>query len=601
MTLAREIWSILTPSQRRALLAMQLVSLLVAFSTVGGIASIMPFFAALGDPGVTERNQLMHWLYVSGGFTRQRSFLIALGGGFIAMVLAANLAGALGSLLMNRLLVRVGNELQTTLFGEYLSRPYAFHAATNSLTLFNNVVYECSRLTHGVLQQAFVLVTNLVTAALIIVSVLLVKPVVAVAMAAGLAGGYLLIYLGVRNRLLRIGHVQSRFALEQAQVVTESFGAIRDLIILQVRSFFTGRFQQANYDYLLAHARAQFLAQSPKHLMECVAAAGLVGVALVLSGREAGLGSWLGPLTFLAFASFRLLPALQQVFAAIVRIRADRAVLGQLAPELRKARAALLLPAAESGEPRSASSAPLQRAIRLRGVTYRYAPERPWALREVSLQIPARAAVGIVGPNGSGKSTLVDVIAGLLTPALGTVEIDECVLDEGNRGAWQRNIAYVPQHIFLLDASIADNIAIGAAAGAIDEQRLRTAARRAQLDEFVMSLPGGYQHRVGERGATLSGGQRQRIGIARALYRDASVLLMDEATNALDGLTEQELVATLAQLRGRYTIVVIAHRMSTVRTCDILFHMDQGRLVGSGTYDGLVQSSEQFRRMAGIG
>src|SRR5690349_12988609 len=244
MTLAREIWSILTPSQRRALLGMQLVSLLVAFSTVGGIASITPFFAALGDPAVTEHNQLMHWLYVAGGFTRQRSFLIALGSGFIAMVLAADLAGAVGSLLMSRLLVRIGNELQTTLFGEYLSRPYAFHAATNSLTLFNNVVYECSRLTHGILQQAFVLVTNLVTAALIIASVLLVKPVIAVAMAAGLAGGYLLIYLGVRNRLLRIGHVQSRFALEQAQVVTESFGAIRDLIILQIRSFFTGRFQQ---------------------------------------------------------------------------------------------------------------------------------------------------------------------------------------------------------------------------------------------------------------------------------------------------------------------------------------------------------------------
>jgi len=241
-----------------------------------------------------------------------------------------------------------------------------------------------------------------------------------------------------------------------------------------------------------------------------------------------------------------------------------------------------------------------RREIHLNGVSYRYAPDRTWALRVVSLRIPARATVGIVGANGSGKSTLVDLVAGLLTPTEGAVEVDGCALREENRAAWQGRIAYVPQNIFLLDASIEQNIALGIAAAAVDRPRLLEAARLAQLDEFVRTLPHGYAERVGERGVAISGGQRQRIGIARALYRDAAVLLLDEATNSLDGLTEHELLATLGRLRGRYTIVLIAHRMNTVRACDVIFELDRGRLIGSGTYDGLLKSSQGFRQLAGV-
>jgi ABC-type multidrug transport system fused ATPase/permease subunit len=226
--------------------------------------------------------------------------------------------------------------------------------------------------------------------------------------------------------------------------------------------------------------------------------------------------------------------------------------------------------------------------------------DRPWALSGASLRIPARVAVGIVGANGSGKTTLVDLIAGLLEPAEGQVEVDGCVLNDTNRVAWQARIAYVPQSIFLLDASIAQNIALGISPADIDRQRLREAARLAQLDDLIRRLPGGYEQKIGERGVELSGGQRQRIGIARALYKEASVLMMDEATNALDGLTEQELVATLGRLRGRYTSILIAHRMSTVRSCDVIIELENGRITGSGTYDELLKNSAAFRRMAGV-
>jgi len=218
----------------------------------------------------------------------------------------------------------------------------------------------------------------------------------------------------------------------------------------------------------------------------------------------------------------------------------------------------------------------------------------------VSLLIPARSVVGIVGANGSGKSTLVDLIAGLLVPASGQIEVDGIAVDHHTRGAWQRRIAYVPQQIGLLDASIAHNVALGVPSECIDLERLLAAARRAQLDDFVRTLPDGYDHLVGERGVGLSGGQRQRIGIARALYRDASVLILDEATSALDGLSEQELIATLMSLRGSYTILLIAHRLSTLRTCNVIFEFAAGRLVASGTYAELLRDSDGFKRLAGV-
>lgn len=601
MTLIADLWSILTPKQRRGILAMQTVSIAMAFSTVSGIAAIAPFFGVLGQPQLIDHNALLHWAYMHGGFSDKRGFVVALGFAFIAVMLIANLINVLGSLAMSRLAVRIGNELQSTLFGEYLSRPYSFHTRTNGTMLLNNILYEAAKVAHGILRNGFLLVTNLVTALFIILSILLLKPVIALAMIAGLAGGYALIYFVLRNRLLQLGETHSRFAIEQAQILNESFGAIKEIILLQAQNFFRGRFERASKSSSLAAAHSQAVAQNFRHLVECVAAVGLVGLALVLGGREDGVGPWLGQLTFLAFAAYRLLPILQQVFAASVNIRADRAGLAMIAQDLRCARTAIHTTAlANLARTDCAWQVRPQREIRLEEVSFRYALDQPWALRGVSLRIPVGAAVGIVGVNGSGKTTLVDVIVGLLVPSEGRVEVDRSALDEANRAAWQSRIAYVPQNIFLLDSSIAENIALGIPAADINRPRLLEAVRLAQLDEFIKTLPAGCDHRVGERGIQLSGGQRQRIGIARALYRAATVLVFDEATNALDGLTEQELVSTLGRLRGRYTTILIAHRMTTVRSCDIIFELENGKIIGSGTYDGLLKSSAVFRRMTGV-
>jgi ATP-binding cassette, subfamily B, bacterial PglK len=600
VSLPGELWSVLTGSQRRAVIAVQFLSLLMALATVSGVASIAPFFAVLGDPTLIERNLWLKRLYEAGGFASMHSFMLVLGAGFVMVVLAANLVCVLGHVAMNRLALSIGNELQTTLFAQYLSRPFTFHSTTHSTTLLNKVLYETTRITHGVLENCFTVVTNLATAALIVISMLFIRTAAALALIGLLAAGYGLIYLRVRGRLLALGTQQSHLGAEQARIVTESFGAIREISVLPTQELFRTRFERASREYLCAAGHMQLLGQSPRHLMECIAAAGLVALALALGSGARGLGPWLGSLTFLAFACYRMLPTLQQVFAAIVRIRADRAALASVGPDLRQARLAPRTARASPADSAAWSGRPREH-IRVRELSFRYANDRPWALEGVTLAIPAHAIVGIVGSNGAGKSTLLDVLAGLLTPEHGCIEIDGCRLNEHNRSDWQSRIACVPQELFLLDASLEENIALGVPAEAIDIRRLRHAARLAQLEKLIASLPQGLRQPLGERGCVISGGERQRIGIARALYREASVLLLDEATGSLDGLTEQQLMATLAGLRGSHTVVLIAHRMSSVRDCDIIFELDRGHLVGSGTYESLLASSGRFRQLAGRG
>ena len=596
MSLLLDIWSVLTLSQRRWVLWTQALSILMAFSTIVGIASIGPFFSVLGDPQLIDRSEPLKWLYLNLGFSSIRSFEVALGLVFMAAVFVANMINIVGSFLMTRLSYRISAEMQSALLDEYLQRPYIFHTRMNSAVLCNNIIHETNRVTNDVLQSALPLTANIVTGTLIVLSVVLLNPAVGALIVVSLAGGYALIYLAVRGWLARSGEIQSHLLVEQAKTINESFGAIKEILVLRLQSFFRDRFATTSAALARAAANGRVIYQSPKYFMECVTVGALVLIALIAGGREEGIGPRLGQLTFIGFAAYRLLPILQQAFASLVRIRSERAGFAAIAPDLRLARArkrpTMAVDLAWLNRP--------QREIRLREVAFRYEPDRPAPVDGVTLQIPARSAVGIVGLNGSGKTTLVDVIAGLLVPDSGQVEVDGIPLDDSNRLSWQSRIAYVPQNIFLRDASIAQNIAFGVLPHAIDRKRLEMAARLAQLDDLVAALPGGYDHVVGERGVRLSGGQRQRLGIARALYTSATVLILDEATNALDGLSEQEIVATIVRLRGRYTIILIAHRLSSVRACDFIFEVDCGRIHHAGTYAELLGESDSFKRLVQV-
>jgi ATP-binding cassette, subfamily B, bacterial PglK len=582
MSLVSDIWSVLNPRQRRRVVAAQFISFAMAISTVTGIAAIVPFFAVLGDRGEIDRHPLLQWLYAHGNFPGKYAFVATLGIGFIAAVLISNCINALGSKSMIRIAFEIGDQLQAALFDEYLSRPYLFHARTHSAKLFSNVMYEPRRLSNGIIQSGFVLVTNSAAGLLIILSVLLLNPAISIVMLFCLGGGYTLIYLRVRRRLRRLGRARSGAWAEQTRTVTESFGAIKEILLLEDRRVFRQGFERLGQVISDADSRIQFFSQTPRYIMECLAVSALVGIALALAG-DAAAGEWLGKLTFVAFAAYRLLPIMQQAFVAVVKIGADRAGFALIVDDLRLAQSGVRQ--STQVEPATAQlqwqQCPREEIV-LEDLSFRYAADRPPALQDIDLRIPARAIVGLVGANGSGKTTLMDLIAGLLAPTTGELRIDGVLLDDANRSAWRTRIAYVPQNTFILDASIAENIAFGVCRAAIDARRLIEAVGLAQLEELVKALPGGYDHRVGERGIALSAGQRQRIGIARALYRDRAVLLLDEATSALDEAAEAELIATLVGLRGRCTVILIAHGSRMVRSCDVVFELENGRIRGSG-------------------
>ena len=596
MTLVARIWSILTHAQRRYIVAAQAVSVIMAFSTVLGIAAIAPFFAVLGDPNLTQRSGPLRHIYEHFGFSGRGSFVVALGAAFVAVVVLANLLNVAGTLLLSRLALRIGDDFQGALFREYLGRPYVFHVRTHSASLFNNVVCETTRVSNGLIWNLLNLVTATITATFIVVSIVILNPLLSLAMMGALAGGYALIYVLIRNRLLHWGRNQTHFVTQQAKIVNESLSALKEITVHRAQRSFAEAFERCSRAVSRTTARIQLAEQSPRNIMECVAVIGLVLLALMFAGGD-GLGPRLGQLTFLGFATYRLMPTLQQMFAATVRIRAELAGLTAIEADLRSARARTEVPV-------DSDHAWLERprdAICLQDVSFRYSPDRPPALNGISLRIPARSSIGLVGPNGSGKTTVVDLIAGLLAPTQGQVEVDGIEIHDGNRAAWQSRLAYVPQNVFLLDGSIEQNIAFAVPAGMIDRERVRHAASLAQLDSLVASLPGGLQQPVGERGIQLSGGQRQRIGIARALYADAAVLLMDEATGQLDGLTEEELTQTLARLRDRYTTVIVAHRLSSVRCCDLIFELRNGEVAHCGTYNEMLNRSAALRRTAGLG
>ncbi len=580
MSILRALWHLLDSRQRRHLLGLQLLSIVMALSTVGGVASVLPFFAALSDPHTIQHNAVA-WGLLQKLSVGEGSIVPALGAAFAASVLIANAINLFGLLAINRFSVRVGETLYAALFAEYLRRGYEFHVRCGSSVLASRV-QESARVTSGIVQYALILVANLVTIAFIVAAVVFIDPFVAVASMAGLGASYATLYAVSRKRLRRNGQSEHQLRTERMRTVSEGFGAIKDVTLLGVQDFFAARFEQQSRNISRAGASTFAISQSPKYVLECVTVVCLVAVALYLRSRVAATGPWVGQLTFVGFAAYRLLPALQQAFTAIVNIRTDRTAFSSVETDLnppcagRDPSRAVMRDPAWHGRPRD--------EVRLCEVSFRYSPELPPALSDVSLVIPAGAIVGFKGANGSGKTTLLDLVSGLLLPQSGHIEVDGIRLRGSNYRSWQSSIAYVPQHVFLLDATLAENIAFGVPAVQIDRNRLHTAAQMACLTDCVARFPSGYDERLGQTGRGLSGGERQRVAIARALYRDASMLLFDEATSSLDSTSESDIGEMLQSLRLNRTILIVAHRASALRQCDIVYDLAAGRIAGQHSH-----------------
>ncbi len=585
----REIWQLLDAAQKRQCVSVLLVSVAAACLALVGVTAIAPFFAVLSDITLIERSAALTWLKSTLGLETSRSVLVCLGVGFVALLTLANAANLVAILWIGRFSHGVGARLHALLFAEYLHRDIGFHSGSNSAVLASRVVHDVTRTVGGVIQSALTLCANAVVIVLIAGAIVFVDPLLALAATLALGGSYVLIYWLVRRRLMRNGAITSRNWASRAQVIAESFGAIKDVAVHRAQPSLVARLERHSEAIAAAQASTPAIAATPRYAIDCVTAAGLVAAALWIYGT-AGASRWLPQLAFLGLAAYRLLPAAQQLFGALARIHADYPAFAGIAGDLRAARRRSVQP---SRPPNVLWRSRPRQAIRLVDASYRYSAHRAGGVEGISLEIPAGTLVGFVGPNGAGKTTLAEIVLGLLTPNRGRIEIDGVALDDENRNAWLDNVAYVAQQIALVDGTLAQNIAFGVAADDVDAERMVEAVRGAQLEATVAAMPSGLATQIGENGARLSGGQRQRVGIARALYRRASLLVVDEGTNALDMLTEAEIVALLGALRGTCTIILIGHRPSALAGCDLVFELEDGRVVGRKTKAQLAKALER--------
>jgi ABC-type multidrug transport system fused ATPase/permease subunit len=406
----------------------------------------------------------------------------------------------------------------------------------------------------------------------------------------GLAYGA--IYVLMSGYLKRLGQARVNANKERFTAVSEAFGAAKEVKVGGLEHVYVKRFAKSAEIYAKGQAAAKVIAQLPRFVLEAVAFGGMLLLTLYLMGKSEGFAAALPIISLYAFAGYRLMPALQQIYGAVTQLRFAGASLDALHKDLSSLRTVDL-------EPRPIIPLPLTQAIRLEQVSYRYPNATQLALQSIDLSIPARSTVGFVGTTGSGKTTLVDLILGLHEAQKGCLSVDGQPITSSNRREWQRSIGYVPQQIFLADDSIAANIAFGVNTEDIDQAATERAAKIASLHDFVVKdLPQGYATTVGERGVRLSGGQRQRIGIARALYHNPEVLILDEATSALDSFTEQAVMEAVNNLTHRITIILVAHRLSTVRQCDQIYLLERGEVKCGGSYEELMHQNPQFRLLA---
>ena len=558
-----------------------------------GVVSVLPFLAVLSNPELVRENAWLAAAHEWGGFESDRAFLVALGAGVFAMVVVSLLFKTLTLYAMTRFAQMRAYAIGARLLAGYLAQPYAWFLNRHSADLARTVLHEVPLAVSGVLLPAIRLVAYAVVALCLIGLVVLVDPAVALGTAAVLGLAYGAIFLGIRRLLARIGAARLAANAERFQIVQEATGGIKDVKILGLERSLAARFRPPARRMAEHNTLSMVLSESPRHLLEAVLFGGMLLVVLqMMLTRPGGLSEVLPVIGLYAFAGVRLFPAMQQIYATLTQMRYNRPALDALHADLAAIAAAPALP----------SPAPplgLARRLELRGVHYAYPNAERAALDGLDLDIAARSTVGIVGGTGAGKTTAVDVILGLLEPQAGELRVDGQAIGPARRGAWRASIGYVPQQIFLADDTVAGNIAFGLAPEAIEMDRVERAARIAELHGFVTAeLAEGYATPVGERGVRLSGGQRQRIGIARALYRDPDVLVLDEATSALDNLTERAVMDAVHNLGRAKTVIMIAHRLSTVRACDEIFLMEHGRAVARGTYERLLAESAAFRAMA---
>jgi ABC-type multidrug transport system fused ATPase/permease subunit len=578
----RELYDILSPRRRHQLYLVAALTLAGALAELATIGAVLPFLSLLADPGRIDKVPALVAAFDAVGATTNHSRLIASAVAFILLALIAAAVRLQLAWSSQNFVFRLGHDFSVEIQRRLLLQPYSFHISQNTSTLVASLE-KVGVLVFNVLQQLMQAATAVVISVFIIAALITVDPFMALAAAAAFALVYLLVSAFMRRRLSANSDIIGHSYDERVKIVQESLGGIRDVIIDSSQSVYLDAFRRVDDRYSIAKANTAFIGAAPRFIIEALGMMLIAVLAIVISARHGGFAAALPVLGALALGSQRLLPLLQQIYLGWSLAAGHESIVMQVLDLLR-------LPVDDDlARPSDVAPLSLHERIKVEQVSFAYASRRSRALENISFDIPRGRRVALIGRTGSGKSTLADLLMGLIEPSEGRITVDGLPLTRENRRAWQRSIAHVPQAIFLADASIARNIAFGVPEDRVDLPRVIEAAKKAQLDEFVDGLPEGYDTHVGERGIRLSGGQRQRLGIARAIYKQAPVLVLDEATSALDDATEAAVMHALDRLgeEGR-TIIMIAHRLSTIAQADIVIRLEAGRLAEIGSHAEVV-------------
>ncbi|OHD26361.1 MAG: hypothetical protein A2Y38_00190 [Spirochaetes bacterium GWB1_59_5] len=592
-----KLWTVFDDKERRAMVMLLVSILFLAFVEMAGVGSMLPFLTVASNPGFVESNELLRSVKAMLGIESNKVFLAVLGLFVVAVIILQNAFHALVVVTKSRFSQRVGNNMSCRLFGHYLNKPYVFYLNENSSNLSKNVLGEAQLVVTGYLTPLLEATTDVVVGLGLITVLVAVNPLAAFIGAGAIVLGYGVMFLGVKRLLVKLGEKRMDANRERFKVAAEAFSGIKDVKLLGKESFFMDRFLKPSKKMVSATIRIEVIGKLPNYVLLAILNSGIVLGATFLLVTTADFAAYIPLIGVYAMAGSKLLPRFKELFAHVSKMRAYQSVVELMLDNLEGERSVPRI----GGSYLDVTPLPFKRDILLQGVRFAYPGTEAPVIKDQSLTIAHNTTVGIVGSTGCGKTTLVDIILGLLRPQEGGILVDGTTVTEANLREWQANLGYVAQSIYLCDDSVKANVAFGVPPKRIDMDAVRRAAEAANLARFIEDeLPEGYDTSVKERGLRLSGGQKQRLGIARALYSDPSVLVLDEATSALDGVTESVIMEAIENLGGKKTIIIIAHRLTTLINADVIYMMDKGCIVAQGTYKELMETNEQFKKMGRV-
>jgi ATP-binding cassette subfamily B protein len=591
LQLIKALWLHLSFKRKRQfILLLGLMSLCAIFEVVS-LGAVVPFLAVLISPEKLLNYPVTIKILAFFSYVEPRYFAVPITTAFVVLIITSSVFRLTFLWLSSYIALSTGADISAEVYEKTLYQPFSKHLATNSSDIVSGIVTKVHGIVYGILLPALTLISSIIFMIAILIVLFAVSPKVTLISLLSFGLIYLLMGALIKKRLIKnsikIAHEQDAVI----RVLHEGLGGIRDVLLEGLQQFFCDVYKKAETPLRRAQAEVTFLAQSPRYFMEAFGMILIASFALYLSFKYGDITPFFPTLGLFAFGAQRLLPAMQQAYGSWASITGSYASLLDVINLL--------------GHPTqnfvNEKSLVFKKELAFQNVKYRYTEDSEYILKDISFRVEKGMRVGLVGSTGSGKSTLLDILMGLLEPTSGHVLIDGDILRNNDIRAWQKNIAHVPQTVYLSDNSIAANIAFGIERDSIDWSLMDKAIVNSMLQDFVGNDPDSYFRNVGERGESLSGGQRQRVGIARALYKNSTVLVLDEATSALDNLTEQSVMSAIYKNNPEVTIFIVAHRLSTIKSCDLIIELEEGMIKSQGSYQELLLNSSSFKKMAMLG